>query len=661
MARHHVDVAGDFLDRLKAGPGRALAELVWNSLDADATSVDVAFRRNALDGIEAVEVIDNGTGMTNEQAVTAFGALGGSWKRIERQSKTLKRELHGSAGRGRFLAFGIGGAQIRWRTVADAGGVRQATTIEVVSTDRDFFEVSEAEGTDEPVGTVVRVDGIAEVPHALLGDRAFNELVTEFALYIERYRPKIVVDKRGLDPGPLQVHREDYTLTDVDPADPPVLTVVEWTISVPQVMYLCGPNGIALGSVKVIRPAPGFEFTAYLRWHGIEERAADLAMIEAGHPVLAPLVDLAQRTIAEHFARRQRERSQTVIEEWQKARVYPYEERPAGRIEEAERDLFEVVAVAAAPAVNATSDDKSRRFALRLLRQAIEREPSAIEEILQEVLHLPPAQIEELRNLLRRTSLGSIIKASRSITDRLDFLAVLRILVFHPDIKKNILERSQLHRILENETWVFGEEFNLTASDRGLTEVLAQHVKLLGRKEVAPAEEVLGTDGRRQIVDLMLARIVPQGHRKHEHLVVELKAPRVVIREKELAQIKNYALAVATNPQFNRLEVQWDFVIVSTELDDYARAEATQRDREPGLVWDQDGIRVWARTWGEVIDEADHRLKFVKDKLGYAPTDELALDYLRKTHAAYVPESLRVADKAEAPQSTRAEESNDVP
>lgn len=268
-----------------------------------------------------------------------------------------------------------------------------------------------------------------------------------------------------------------------------------------------------------------------------------------------------------------------------------------------------------------------------------------------------PAQIEEFRNLRRRTSLGSIIKASRSITDRIDFLAALRILVFHPDVKKNVLERSQLHRILESETWVFGEEFNLTASDRGLTEVLAQHVKLLGRTELVPTGEALDVDGRRRIVDLMLSRVVPLGRRKHEHLVVELKAPKVVIREKELTQIKNYALAVAKNSQFNRLEVQWDFVIISTDLDPYARAEATQRNREPGLVWDQDGIRVWARTWSEVIDEADHRLKFVKDKLGYSPSDELALDYLRKTHGAYVPESLRATDEAVAPVPSADQES----
>lgn len=653
MARHHLVVAGDFLDRLKARPARALAELVWNSLDADASTVEVLFHRNALDGIEAVEVRDDGHGMTHEQAVTAFGALGGSWKLIERQSRGLKRELHGSAGRGRFLAFGLGGARVRWRTVAEASGARQATSIEVGSDARDYFDVSEPESTDEPIGTIVRVDGISDVPHGLTGDRLWTDLITEFALYVERYQPEIIIDGRRLDPAPLQAHREEYTLTEFEPADPPLLTVVEWTIPVQEVIYLCGRNGIALDSVKVANLVPGFEFTAYLRWHGIEERAADLSLIEAGHPVLSPLVDLAQRTVAEHFARRQRERSQTVIEEWRKQRVYPYEEPPAGLIEEAERDLFEVVAVAAAPAVNATTDDRSRRLTLRLLRQAVEREPSAIEEVLEEVLRLPAAQIEEFRHLLRRTSLGKIISASRRITDRLDFLIALKIMVFDPETRKNVLERSELHQILENETWVFGEEFSLAVSDGGLTKVLAEHIKILGRDELVPTGEVLDADGHRRIVDLMMARAVPHGRRKHEHLVVELKAPRVVIGDEELTQIKNYARAVARNPQFDRLDVQWDFVIVSTELDDAARYEATQRDRPRGLVSDQDGVKVWARTWAEIIDEADYRLKFIKDKLGYAPTDELALDYLRRTHAAYVPESLRSngAEAAGAPNA----------
>lgn len=656
MARHHLVIAGDFLDRLTARPARALAELVWNALDADATKVEVVFHRNAMEGIEAVEVRDNGHGMTHEQAVSAFGALGGSWKRIERQSKGLHRELHGSAGRGRFLAFGLGGVQVRWRTTAADGEARQATTVEVSREARDFFDVSEPESTEEPVGTVVRVDGISDVPRGLLGERTWTDLVTEFAIYIERYQPEIVIDKKLLDPGPLQVRTEEYTLTEADPDDPPMLTIVEWSIPVHEVIYLCGRNGISLESVKVTSPVPGFEYTAYLRWHGIEERAGDLALIESGHPVLAPLVDLAQRTIAEHFARRQREHARTVIEEWRHERVYPYVEPPAGRIEEAERDLFEVVAIAAAPAVNATTDARSRRLTLQLLRQAVERSPAALEEVLEHVLRLPPAQIEEFRHLLRRHSLGAIIAASRLITDRLDFLAALRILVFDKETRKTVRERSELHRILENETWIFGEEFNLAASDRSLTTVLAEHIKILGRDELVPAAEALDAEGHRRIVDLMLARAVPQGHQRHEHLVVELKAPSVVIGDNELTQIKNYAKAVVKNPQFERLDVRWDFVVVSTDLSDSARADATQGDREPGLVWEnQEGVRVWARTWAEIIDKADYRLNFIKDKLGYAPTDELALEYLRQTHAAYVPESLRSDDAESAAYSSEAQ------
>ncbi len=49
------------------------------------------------------------------------------------------------------------------------------------------------------------------------------------------------------------------------------------------------------------------------------------------------------------------------------------------------------------------------------------------------------------------------------------------------------------------------------------------------------------------------------------------------------------------------------------------------------------GIRVWAWTWGEVIDAALHRLKFVRQHLDYQPSAIEALSYLRATHAKYLP------------------------
>jgi Histidine kinase-, DNA gyrase B-, and HSP90-like ATPase len=393
MTRHHLETLPDYVERsIRTTPIRALAELIWNALDADATEVEVVFERGPLGALDAIEVRDNGSGMTNEQAIAGFRSLGGSWKDIEKESRKLKRQLHGKLGRGRLLTFSLRGTRAQWRTVGEAAGGRQETLITVRGEDRDFFEVSDPEQTTGPTGTVVRVDGFAEPVPGIEGEEPWLSLVSEFALYIERYKPEVVVDGRRLDPAPLQTDRTELVLEGVDSGDPPLLTIVEWTMQVHEMLYLCGPAGVALDFVKAPRPAPGFDYTAYLRWHGIEERSADLALIEAGHPVLSPLVEMARTRITEHFDARQRARQRTVIEEWQKEKVYPYDEGPVDRIQEATRDLFDVVAVAAAPAVNAAEDKKSRRLALSLLRQAVEREPSAVEEILQEVLHLPAPQ-----------------------------------------------------------------------------------------------------------------------------------------------------------------------------------------------------------------------------------------------------------------------------
>ena len=58
-----VEVGEDHLAAFRRSPKIAIAELIWNSLDADATKVTVEYEPNALDGIDAVIVGDDGTGM----------------------------------------------------------------------------------------------------------------------------------------------------------------------------------------------------------------------------------------------------------------------------------------------------------------------------------------------------------------------------------------------------------------------------------------------------------------------------------------------------------------------------------------------------------------------------------------------------------------------
>ena len=83
----------------------ALAELVKNSYDADATKVDIRFED------DAIEVSDNGHGMTVEAFEKRWMRVGSTHKVNEVASPRLRRPLTGSKGVGRlavqFLASGL--------------------------------------------------------------------------------------------------------------------------------------------------------------------------------------------------------------------------------------------------------------------------------------------------------------------------------------------------------------------------------------------------------------------------------------------------------------------------------------------------------------------------------------------------------------------------
>ena len=115
-----VEVQPDFLERLAAArPVQALAELVWNAFDADASDVRIEFDREASGLLEAVRVQDNGHGIRCDEAPALFTKLGGSWKRVSKRSHIERRLLHGEEGKGRFRALALGRV-VDWHITASA-------------------------------------------------------------------------------------------------------------------------------------------------------------------------------------------------------------------------------------------------------------------------------------------------------------------------------------------------------------------------------------------------------------------------------------------------------------------------------------------------------------------------------------------------------------
>ena len=636
-----VQVQQDHLERLVKGPLHGLAELIWNALDADAQAVQVEVEENQAGGLESVAIADDGHGMTLERIDLDFGRLGGSWKKSQTTTEG-GRLVHGRLGEGRWASYGVG-ESVTWDTTAVKviGGKSKVRIAGSRSALQDFVVSEPVDVADTtPTGTTVTVRQLtAKSLTELMRPSVAMDLTTTFALYLQQYPVEISWRGYALDPASLQESVTSIAL-DVAGLDEPVdLIIIEWKTSVDRALHLCDANGISYTHVKPGIQAPGFEFTAYLKWDGFKEKHDQILLGEMAEDPIPAVIEAARDAMRSHFKLRLDSRGAELIRTWKADKTYPYEGLPTTELELAERQLFEVVAVAAASAVESI-DVTARSFSLRLLKEAVERAPSSLHDVLREVLNLPVDRQEEFRQLLERTTLSSLLTSGRSILDRLDFLVGLEQIVFDHDLKKHVKERSQLHRILAGETWVFGDEFALTADDQSLTTALRSHVKLLGRDELTPADlqdEVTDSDGKRVVVDMMLSRVVEQHENSRRHLVVELKRPSVHVGMDEFSQIQRYATAVAEDPRFAHTDTHWEFWIVGDQLTPPVARLAKQTGREEGVVSQDEIVTVRAVPWAKIIQDSRHRLKFVQRSLEYETSTAAGMAYLARAHGKYLP------------------------
>ncbi|MFK0221916.1 ATP-binding protein [Streptomyces vinaceus] len=620
----------------------AVKELIWNALDADAKRVTVTIERSATDAVEKVIVADDGGGITPEGCGTAFERIGGSWKKAARTSLT-GRPLHGRAGQGRLRAFALG-ASIRWTTVADGIDGRRKTVIAAQSASRNDFQIGDSVATVESAGTVVEAWGRqSNVLNRLLAEKARSQLTTEFAPYLAMYPEiRIEFDGAAIDPkGVIQKESEhELAFQNSGVLETAVLRIIEWDMRVDRELHLCDAAGVTVDITEMRIQAPGFDFTAYIQWDKMAEHRGEFLLGEASDGPIASLLFAAREYLRDYFRLRTVERRQEVVDRWKVAGLYPYEGDAKTEAEKVERETFDMVA--ATIHRHMPRPVKHQKATLALLRESVKYQPGHVNRILDEVFRLSSDDKSELDRLLNRTSLSSIIKASSSVADRLDFLAALSHMVFDPEVRKLVKERTELHKILENETWVFGEHYQLLVSDRSLNQVLERHLTVMGRDAMSPAP-VHREDGSVGIVDLMLSR-ARREHDRMQHLVVELKAPKVRVTDKELAQIKSYAHAVIRDPQFSDVRVEWDFWLVTSEMNDLVRIESRQKDKPRGCVWDisEEGysVRVWVKTWSDLIDESKGRLQYFKEHFDHDPSVEQAMEYLRHAHAQYAPDAL---------------------
>jgi hypothetical protein len=670
VKRISVAVGADHIDSLARArkPLLAVIELIWNALDADAKKVAVILTPNGLSGLDSIQIEDDGTGIPPEEFDSGFGQLGDSWKRRSERTKVLGRALHGKKGIGRYRALSLGGSVI-WKTRFEVDEQVLQYEIAFDAGDRRTVTATDPAPSSERPGTIVTISNPSPKLETLEFDVVKPELTEHFALYLRQY-PNVELRYDGSVVNPTELISRttdipfDFMAEDGQLA-PQILTVIEWRVPLERSLFLCSRDGFSLRETVAGIQAPGLQFTAYLRSELLEKfEAQDSIEIELGD--LGKLLELTREKLREYSASRQAEQAAEQVEEWKQEEIYPYEGIASDAVEVAKRQVFDVVAQNVEKYLPdfKGSKKKSKQFTFNLLRQAIETSPSSLRKILEEVIGLPKEKRDQLAILLEKTSLVSIINASKIVSDRLEFIQGLKSMLYDSPYRDKLLERKQLQRLVAENTWLFGDEYLLMNDDESLLNVLKKHLGNNGYSIdeglIDFTEDVTFEGGGTGIVDLaltsepsadenlpgtVLGKTLPRSGVDPVHnLVIELKRPSQRITPAVLKEVRDYAYAIARDERFHSVPARWTFWALSNAISEQAQEEAMVKNLPPGVVY-QSGIvagrnyeyTVIAKTWAQVLDQATQRLNFFRTHIGYSPSFSQGREYLNAVYRKFIP------------------------
>lgn len=642
-----------------------ITELIWNSLDANATTINIVTRDNGLNGFEYIDIIDDGHGCTYMQAKNAFQYIGNSYKRNRDKTKDNKRSLHGSEGRGRYKALSIGN-YLKFSSIYldEQDNLKKEFTVRLSTSDLTVSDIAEEKICNDQninTGVSIRISGI-ENKSTLFNEDNISAIQEMFAIYYSLYSDfTIIIDGKTIDLSSKikkiypKTGKKDILIKNNNGDEINIsLKIIEWAFSKSKGdkkssirLNLCNKDGCPLYQTTLGVNVEDINLSLYVMSEYISKLNNNGLLSELNEDTQL-IINESRNFLKEYLNIEKTEKRKQYIEQLKLENIYPYkDEEISSKVISAEKDLFDVIAVKIDECIPkfTSQDKKNKKLTFALIKEAIANKSSKLKNILREVCSLSDDDIEKFDRILEYTTLPNIIATSNEVINRIRFLTELREFVAG-DISNKVKERSQLHKILEKEQWIFGEQYKPGTSDKSLKNVLKEHIKQLNRENLIE-ESVLEEISKDKdpsldlIPDLCLWSAIPRdSQEKREHLFIELKRPSQNATTKEKQQINDYAFAVANDKRFSKENTFWNFVLVVTKIDERLRQEKKDNQKSlNGLYGEGENFKVYIYEWSYLIEQKEGELRRLKELLDLnleeSPED---LSYLKTVHSEYIPE-----------------------
>ncbi len=648
----------------------AIAELIWNGYDANATSINIEFDANEIDTVNYLKIIDNGDGIQYDNINETFGSFLDSHKKNSFQRSSYVR---GKEGKGRF-SFTTFADKAAWHTVFKKEGKLLEYTITINKFTKDQYSLDEQKiSKSKKSGTVLTLFDLFNVTAYSFSSKKFEEyLANEFGWFLFLNKDNgysLKINGEELD--------YDYVIAESDSKTVAIndaiqnkfdfkITYIRWKEKIGDRYYYYFLNKEKRESAKKLTSfnnnAIEFHHSVYVESDYfndfiINENDVDVSLIGRNQhdPIFKQLIENLNGFLFEkqkHYIRGKG--ANELIRKYEFAGIFS-NFRDNKYDQKRKKDLVKVVKelYCVQPKIfKGLKKEQEITFVgfLNLLLDTDEREN--ILTIMEGVVQLTKTERNDLVKVLKKTSLSKIVSTIKLIENRYTVIELLKTLIF--DLEKFTKERDHVQKAIQENYWIFGEQFHLASADKNFEKLLSEYLYILdGQKKSHKIDEQYRL--KRPDIFMCRKRSIPdlQNHDSEidENIMVELKRPSVVIGMDQFRQIEEYMQIIIKEPKFNSQTRSWKFFIIGKEMDSYIHDQYDSHKNKGKLFLVQSvrNYEIYAMTWDDVFRIFDIKHKYLLTKLDFdkaALEEELKAKGINLNNPTKVTEEIILVSKA---------------
>jgi hypothetical protein len=617
----------------------SLKQYIWNSFDAKASTIEIIFDRNGLNGFSSIKVLDNGEGIHFDTLQKSFTPFSDSPK----SNKSSNSEVKGEKGKGRFY-FRNFARNAEWITTYEKNHQYYTYNISISSIEKDSYENTEPELVKEKkiTGTEVVFTNIDSISEYILTEHANikDEIAKEFGwllLLNKEKNFKIIFDSEIIQYENLI---EEYT-TELKELENEKfnVTYIQWKkkISEKSFSYFIGSDK-KIKSKKLTKyneKGTHFYHSLYIQSDFFDDfvfnedkkfnKQLTLNLYEKNLIFTEITGILNEFLYIKHTKYLKENAVNTLIKEYRMKDILPkFKDNEYDKTRE--KDLVNVIKeiyIIQPSIFNKLNNSQAKTIVglLNLLLDSDSRED--ILNLLSSYLTMSENDKDDLRNILKKTSFSKITQTIKMFYHRLDVIERLKILVF--DLGKFTTEREHIQKIIEENYWLLGEEYNLITADENFDQALYKYLSFLDEKHLE--KNVTKISQRRPDI-LMCSNYNTLGSNaviNEESIIIELKRPDVKIGATEYRQIEDYKDQILEEPKFNSSSRKWKFYIIGKEIESSVKKKYDSSKINIRCLTETDGktYEIYAMTWDDIFTNFKIRYKHILNKIGLKDSDIL--------------------------------------